>query len=80
MTKALPVPANYHLFFLLWRVFVRVCVCQSAKQRQTCELLLAAVPDTLLQVLQLVFDFLILPLCLLTLPPAHKHTQFQKNR
>lgn len=41
----------------------------------TCEFLLAAVSYTLLQVLKLVFHFLILPLCLLTLPPEKiKHT------
>ena len=35
----------------------------------TCEFFLAAISDALLQVLQLVFHLLILPLCLLTLPP-----------
>lgn len=43
----------------------------------TCEFFLAAVPHTLLQILQLVFHLLILPLCLLTLSPEqmphHKH-------
>lgn len=36
----------------------------------TCELLLAAISDALLQVLQLVSHLLVLSLCLLALPPA----------
>lgn len=46
----------------------------------TCEFLLAAVSYTLLQVLKLVFHLLILPLCLLTLPPEKiKHTHTKKT-
>ena len=35
----------------------------------TCEFFLAAVPHALLQILQLMFHLLVLPLCLLALPP-----------
>lgn len=40
----------------------------------TCEFFLAAVSHTLLQILELVFHLLILPLCLLTLSPDETNT------
>lgn len=40
----------------------------------TCEFFLAAVSYALLQILQLVFHLLILPLCLLTLSPEQTNT------
>src|SRR4029434_729613 len=45
----------------------------------TCKFFFAAVSHTFLQVLQLVFDLLILPLCLLALPPANIRTHIHQH-
>lgn len=42
---------------------------------RTCELLLAAISDTFLQILQLVFHLLVLSFRLLTLPPVGTNTK-----
>lgn len=71
-------PQNRCVFY--HAVIDRLCLTSSPLSRFTCELLLAAIPNTFLQILQLVFHLLVLSLRLLTLPPGGRtHADTEEN-